>query len=109
MPKPLSMLNTIRGSRLAGFYPRGWNLARMDQCCALNLKQLTTPARHWHREFKPIVVDEIATPMGAAIADVIEQTRRDGRKLAIILPVGPVVMYKQIVRRLRASRTRCDH
>jgi glucosamine-6-phosphate deaminase len=47
--------------------------------------------------------------MGDDIADVIEQTRRAGRKLAIILPVGPVVMYKQVVRRLRLSATRCDH
>ena len=93
MPKPLTMLNTIRGSRLDGFYPRGWDLARMDKCCAMSLKQLTTPARHWHREFKSVAVDAIATPMGDAIADVIERTRRDARKLALILPVGPVVMY----------------
>jgi glucosamine-6-phosphate deaminase len=109
MPKPLTMLNTIRGSMLEGFYPRGWDLVRIDRCCALTLKQLTTRARHWHRNFKAIPVDEIATPMGDAIADVIEQTRKQSRKLAIILPVGPVVMYKQVVRRLRLSATRCDH
>jgi len=109
MPKPLSMLNTIRGSRLDGFYPRGWDLTRIDKCCAMTAKQLTTPARHWHRIFKAVAVDEIAAPMGDAIAGVIARTRRDGRKLAIILPVGPVVMYKHVVKRLRASRTRCDH
>ena len=109
MRKSLSMLNTIRGSRLEGFYPRGWNLTRIDRCCALNLKQLITRARHWHENFKAVPVDAIAQPMGDAIADVIQSTRRDGRKLALILPVGPVVMYKTVVRRLRLSATPCDH
>jgi len=103
------MLNTIRGSQLEGFYPKGWDLRRIDACCALSLKQLTKPAKHWNRNFKATAVKEIGTPMGDAIADVIEQTRRDGRKLAIILPVGPVVMYGTVVERLLKSRTRCDH
>src|SRR5437660_6758547 len=109
MAKALTMLNTIRGSRLDGFYPRGWNLRRIDRCCGMNLRQLTTPARHWHQDFRATSVAEIGTPMGDAIADVIESTRRQRRKLAIILPVGPVVMYKTVVRRLRLSATQCDH
>ena len=64
MPKSLSMLNTIRGSQLEHFYPRGWDLKRIDRCCAMNLKQLTTRARHWHKDFKAIPVDPIGEPMG---------------------------------------------
>jgi glucosamine-6-phosphate deaminase len=109
MPQPLSMLNTIRGSQLEGFYPRGWNLRKIDRCCAMNLAQLTRPAKFWNRDFRATAVEEIGTPMGAAIADVIETTRRDGRELAIILPVGPVIMYKTVVARLLKSRTKCDH
>lgn len=109
MPKTLSMLNTIRGSQLEKFYPRGWDLRRIDKCCAMNLKQLVKPAKFWHRDFKAVPADEIGAPMGNAIADVIEKTQRDGRKLAIILPVGPLVMYKTVVSRLRLSGTRCDH
>jgi glucosamine-6-phosphate deaminase len=103
------MLNTIRGSRLEGFYPRGWNLRRIDRCCAMNLRELTTPAKFWHSDFQATAVDEIGAPMGNAIADVIESTRKQGQKLAIILPVGPVIMYKTVVSRLRKSRVRCDH
>ncbi|MEO6436845.1 MAG: glucosamine-6-phosphate isomerase [Tepidisphaeraceae bacterium] len=109
MPHRLNMLNTIRGSQLEGFYPKGWDLRRIDRCCGMNLKQLTKPAKHWNRNFNATPVKEIAAPMGNAIAEVIERTRREGRKLAIILPVGPVVMYKTVVRRLRLSATRCDH
>src|SRR6187549_1017798 len=103
MPQRLSMLNTIRGSQLEGFYPRGWDLRAIDACCAMSLKQLTTPSKHWNRDFKAIAVDAIAEPMGNAIADEIEETRKRKRRLAIILPVGPVNMYETVVRRLCKS------
>ena len=109
MPKQLSMLNTIAGSQLEGFYPRGWDLRKIDRCCAMNRAQLTRRAKWWDRNFRAVAVREIGTPMGEAIADEIEATRRAGQELAIILPVGPVVMYKTVVARLLASRTGCDH
>src|SRR6185437_8455463 len=109
MPQRLSMLNTIRGSQLERFYPRGWDLRAIDRCCTFSLRELTTPSSHWHRNFKAIPVKSIAHPMGDAIADEIEQTRREKRELAIILPVGPVNMYQTVVARLRRSGVCCDH
>ena len=109
MSKALNMMTTMRGSRLEKFYPRGWDLNRIDACCAMTMKQLVTPAKHWHREFKAVPVDAISEPMGNAIADEIEGTRRRGQKLAMILPVGPVNMYQTVVRRLRKSGVNCDH
>src|SRR5437870_1989473 len=97
MPKPLNLLNTIKGSLLENFYPRGWDLRRIDACCAMGLKKITTPAKHWHQDFSPVVVRDVKEMdrlMGDAIADQIEQTRAAGQKLAIILPVGPMGMYK---------------
>jgi glucosamine-6-phosphate deaminase len=111
MPK-LDMLSTIKGSLLDGFYPRGWDLRRIDRCCAMGPKKLLTPSRWWNRDFKPVVVrdvNEMDRKMGDAIADEIEQTRRRGQKLAIILPVGPMGMYKTVVTRITSSRTPCDH
>lgn len=112
MAKSLTMLNTIRGSLIEQFYPKGWDLRRIDRCCAMGLKRVTTRARHWDADFKPIAVKSVAEMderMGDAIADEIETTRRQGRRLAIILPVGPMGMYKTVVRRLKSSRTRADH
>jgi glucosamine-6-phosphate deaminase len=109
MPQALNMLNTIRGSQLERFYPRGWDLRKIDRCCAMNLAQLTKPARFWSKDFRATAVDEIGTPMGDAIADVIEETRAAGQELAIILPVGPVIMYKTVVARLLRSKTKCNH
>jgi glucosamine-6-phosphate deaminase len=112
MAKSLTMLNTIRGSLLENFYPSGWDLRRIDRCCDLGLKKLTAPARHWNDDFKPVAVKSVAEMdqrMGDAIADEIETTRKQGRALAIILPVGPMGMYKTVVARLKASGTKADH
>src|SRR5262245_18413098 len=107
MAAGLDMLSTISGSLLENFYPKGWDLARIDACCAMGLKKVTKRAGHWHRQFQPVVVkdvNEMDRKMGISIADQIEQTRKAGRKLAIILPVGPMGMYKTVVKRLKSSR-----
>ncbi len=112
MSKPLNLLTTLRGSLLEGFYPKGWDLKRMDRCCAMSLAQLTRPARFWNANFKPQAVADVAEMdqrMGDAIADEIESTARKGQKLALILPVGPMGMYKTVVSRLKASGTACGH
>jgi glucosamine-6-phosphate deaminase len=112
MAKSLTMLNTIEGSLIDGFYPKGWDLRRIDKCCAMGLKKIPKPGRHWDKDFKPVAVrsvEEMDRRMGDAIADEIEQARRAGRKLAIILPVGPMGMYKTVVRRLKESGTKADH
>jgi glucosamine-6-phosphate deaminase len=112
MPKPLDMFATLKGSLLEGFYPRGWDLRRMDACCDLGLRKLTTPARFWHRDFRPVVVRDVAEMdrrMGDAIADEVERAARRGRELALILPVGPMGMYGTVVSRLKKARVACGH
>lgn len=112
MAKQLNMLTTIKGSLIEGFYPTGWNLKKIDKCCGMGLKDVTTPAKHWNKDFRAIPVkdvDAMDLRMGDAIADQIEKTRKAGKELAIILPVGPMGMYKQVVKRIKASKTPCDH
>lgn len=109
---PLNMLTTIKGSLLEGFYPKGWDLKRIDRCCDLGFKGVLKRARAWHDDFRPVPVRDVAEMdwrMGDAIADRIEQTRNQGQRLAIILPVGPMGMYSVVVERLKTSRTKCDH
>lgn len=108
----LTMLNTLKGSLLEGFYPKGWNLQRMDACCALGPKKLLRRATFWHGDFKPSAVSsvgEMDRRMGDAIADEIESAHRARRPLALILPVGPMGMYGRVIERLRARRTPMHH
>jgi len=112
MAKPLNMLTTIKGSLLEVFYPRGWDLKKMDACCALGLKKVTTRAKHWHADFQPTAVADVGemdARMGEAIASQILAARQSGRKLALILPVGPMGMYAHVVRRITAAKIPCDH
>jgi glucosamine-6-phosphate deaminase len=112
MATEINLLTTLQGSLLENFYPRGWDLKRIDDCCGMGLKKITARAQHWNKDFKPVVVKDVKEmdrKMGDAIADQIQQTRKRGQKLAIILPVGPMGMYKTVVKRIRSSRTKCDH
>jgi glucosamine-6-phosphate deaminase len=112
MAKNLTMLNTIEGSLLEGFYPRGWDLKRIDKCCGLGLGGVTRPGSWWSPEFRPVVVKDVADmdrKMGQAIAHEILATRRRGQKLAIILPVGPMGMYKTVVEIIHRAKAACDH
>jgi len=112
MAKKLTLMNTLKGSLVEGFYPEGWNLHRIDRCCDMGLRAVTTPAKHWSKEFKADPVRDVQTMdrrMGDAIADQIERTRKQKIELALILPVGPMGMYKRVVQRIKQSRTPCDH
>src|SRR5258705_13440566 len=78
----------------------------------MSMGESTTPKRSGNKKLKPIAVDSVSDMdrrMGDAIADQIESTGQVGRPLALILPVGPMGMYKTVVERLRASNTSCDH
>src|SRR4051812_44480301 len=108
MAKALNLLTTLKGSLVENFYPRGWDLRKIDRCCALGLSRVLRRQKHWHANFKPQAVNDVSQMdqlMGDAIADQIEATRREGRPLAMILPVGPMGMYATVIKRLRKSRT----
>lgn len=112
MPAALTLVRTLKGSLLERFYPKGWNLRKMDHCAGMDLKELTRRARFWNQRFAPQTVADVAEMdrrMGETIAGQIEQAARAGRPLAIILPVGPMGMYAHVVRRLKATRTSCAH
>jgi glucosamine-6-phosphate deaminase len=108
----MNLLTTIKGSLLEGFYPKGWDLRKIDACCDLPIDRLLRPAPFWNRAFKPAAVVDVAEMdrrMGLAIAAQIERAARDGRELAMILPVGPMGMYAHVVRQLKKSKTSCGH
>ena len=108
----INFMTTRQGSLLENFYPQGWDFERIDNCCAMGFDKLTERALHWHEKFKPVPVKDVHgmdKKMGDAIADQIEKTAKKGKPLALILPVGPMGMYKQVVKRIRNSKTKCDH
>ena len=104
----MDFLSTVKGSLMEGYYPKGWDLKKIDECCE---KGLTREA-FWHKDFTPVECDNINdfdTYMGHEIALKIREAKEAGKKLAMILPVGPMGMYKWAVYFLTQWKTDCKH
>lgn len=108
----MDMMQTIRGSLLEGFYPAGWNLEKIDDCCSHPPESVTERQAFWHPEFQAVPcvqVQDFDTMMGHEIALEIRRAKEAGKKLALILPAGPMGMYKWAVYFLRAWNIDCSH
>jgi glucosamine-6-phosphate deaminase len=96
----MNMLDTIKGSLLEEFYPAGWDLKKIDECCSHSAESITERQSFWNPDFRPVPCDtleEFNVYMGHEIAMEVRKTKEEGRKLALILPVGPMGMYKWAV------------
>lgn len=105
--KNMDFLSTVKGSLLDNFYPAGWNLKKIDDCCE---KGITREA-FWDPNFQPVACETLAdfdTFLGHEIALQIKKARDEGEKLAIILPVGPMGMYKWAVYFLKEWNVSCS-
>ena len=104
----MDFMSTVKGSLLEGFFPEGWDMARIDACC----ERADAREPFWHADFAPQACDsvhDLDVMMGHEIAREIDVTHREGRKLAIILPVGPMGMYRWAAYFLNEWGTPCDH
>lgn len=100
----IDFLSTREGSYAGPFYPAGWDYRKIKRITGLGPKQFGERQPHWHRDFEPVVCDDASggvesmnAMMGYEIFDVVRQARDRRRPLALILPVGPMGMYRWAV------------
>lgn len=108
----ITMLSTIKGSLIESFYPKGWDLEKIDRICSLPPETIEEPQPWWNEDFKPVSCDgqeEFDMKMGYEIARVIEDYQKQERELAMILPVGPMGMYRWAVYFLHEWKVTCKH
>jgi glucosamine-6-phosphate deaminase len=108
----MNLLTTLNGSLMEGFFPKGWDLARIDACCAHAPKAIHERQPWWNDKFELVecgTVEDFDVKMGHEIALTIQSARKEGRKLAMILPVGPMGMYRWAVYFLKEWGVKCDH
>jgi len=108
----MDLMSTIAGSMMEGYFPAGWDLAKIDQCMSADPTSITDRQPWWHEKFEPVMcgsVTDFDTIMGHEIALTIKQSRDAGEKLALILPVGPMGMYRWAVFFLKEWGVSCDH
>jgi glucosamine-6-phosphate deaminase len=96
---------------MEGFFPAGWNLAAIDQLAARPPRALEERQSWWHPGFRPVPCasfEDFDTFMGHEIAREILLARQAGRPLILILPVGPMGMYRWAVYFLTEWGVSCD-
>lgn len=108
----MDLLDTIKGSLVENFFPAGWDLKKIDECCSNPPEEITKRQDFWNKDFTPISCDNINdfdVLMGHEIALEIKKAGDEGRKIAMILPVGPMGMYRWAVYFLKAWNVNCSH
>ena len=108
----MDFLSTVKGSLLDGFYPAGWDMAKIDACRSNPPETIEERQDFWHKDFGLKCAEnvyEFDMILGHEIALEIKNCRDEGRKLAMILPVGPMGMYRWAVYFLKEWNVKCDH
>jgi glucosamine-6-phosphate deaminase len=108
----MDLLSTLPGSLMEGFFPKGWDLARIDKCVADDPAKITERQKFWHRGFEPIPCASVADfdmMLGHEIALTIKQARDKNEEALLILPVGPMGMYRWAVYFLTEWNCSCSH
>jgi glucosamine-6-phosphate deaminase len=97
---------------MEGFLPAGWDLKKIDRLAAAPPAELGRREAWWHAAFEPVACTSFAdfdTYMGHEIAREIQAARQAGRPVALILPVGPMGMYRWTVYFLTEWGVGCEH
>jgi len=108
----LNLLTTIKGSLLEDFFPEGWDLAKIEACCSHAPEEVAQRQAWWNPDFEPVsctTLSDFEVKLGHEVALEIRRAREAGRELILILPVGPMGMYRWIVYFLREWGISCSH
>ncbi|MBQ2719081.1 MAG: glucosamine-6-phosphate isomerase [Clostridia bacterium] len=104
--------STVKGSLLEGFYPAGWDMEKIDRLCSCPPESVSEPQPFWNPAFTPVEctgLEEFNVKMGHEIAREIKAAKDAGKKIAFILPVGPMGMYRWAVYFLTEWNVDCKH
>ena len=108
----MDFASTVKGSNLEGFYPAGWDMVKIDECCSNAPESIYDRQDFWNKDFSPVMcqsLDEFNVKMGHEIANEIKKANERGEKIAFILPVGPMGMYKWAVYFLKEWNVSCKN
>ena len=108
----MNMLTTLKNSYFSEIVPKGWDMERVARCVSNPPESIEERQAFWNPGFTPVSCDSVESfnvLMGHEIAMQIRQARDEGRELILILPVGPMGMYRWAVYFLKEWGVSCSH
>ena len=108
----MDMVSTLKGSYFEEVFPKGWDIERIKSCVSNPPESYDTAQPFWNTAFRPVLCDnleEFGAFMGHEMAMQIKLAGEEGRELIMILPVGPMGMYKWAVYFLKEWNVACSH
>ncbi len=108
----MDMVSTLKGSYFSEVFPRGWNIEKIKASISNAPETVHERQGFWNDGFSLMSssnLEEFGALMGHEIAFQIKLAREEGRQLILILPVGPMGMYKWAVYFLKAWNVDCKH
>src|SRR5262245_23038803 len=112
----MDFMTTLTGSYAGPFYPQGWDYHKINTVTGYDLDRFRERQRHWHKDFDVDICDDgtggvetMNAKMGYEIFTQIQDAARDGHELALILPVGPMGMYRWVVYFCQKHNVSCKH
>ena len=108
----MDMVSTLKGSYFEEFFPKGWDIERIKSCTVNPPESYAEPQPFWSKAFEPVSCDnleEFGAFMGHEMAMQIRLAKEEKRDLIMILPVGPMGMYKWAIYFLKAWNVGCGH
>jgi glucosamine-6-phosphate deaminase len=108
----MDLLSTLPGSLMEGFLPAGWDLRKIDGLADVSGAAFRERQPWWHPQFEPVPCGSVAdfdTYLGHEIAREIQRAEQAVRPLVLVLPVGPMGMYRWTVYFLNEWGVGCGH
>lgn len=108
----MNMMDTLKGSYFSEILPRGWDMEKIAECVSNDPASVYDRQSFWNEGFSPVScasLEEFGVFMGHEIAMQIKAAKDEGRKLILILPVGPMGMYRWAVFFLKQWNVDCGH
>ena len=108
----MNMLDTLKGSYFSEVFPKGWDIEKIQKCVSNAPETVFDRQKFWNKKFEVVKctdLEEFGAYMGFEIAMQIKETKEAGRKLILILPVGPMGMYKWAVYFIKQLGIDCKH
>ena len=57
----MDLLSTIKNSNMEHFFPKGWDLRKIDGCCAHRPEEIFEKQEFWNDGFKPVMCENNTT------------------------------------------------